>query len=137
VLFRYARTKKKSTQLRPLSGALGDTLEIGFTLFKNISIASFTFLPVVVLALITYVVGWVWYRLHGKRYYVSRVVRPCLMAKLWQFIFMIATGFIFGLLYLLGKVNGIPLVVLLPLSTIVSFFIFIKVLFAGRRVESA
>lgn len=109
-------------------------MEIGFTLFKNISIASFTFLPVIILALTTYAVGWIWNKLHGKRYCISSVVVPCLRAMLGQLMFLMATGAFFGLLYLIGKANGIPVVVLLPLSTIVSFFIFIKLLFARRRV---
>ena len=117
----------------PFRLALHVTMEIGFTLFKNISFALFTFLPVIVLALVTYVLGWFWSCSQGRKYYISRVTSPCMRAIVWQFAFLSITGGLFGLFYVIGKVEGIPVVLLLPLSTIVSFFVFFKRLFGERR----
>ena len=103
------------------------------TTFKNIAFASFTFLPVIVLAVGIVGLLYPYSRIAGNQVNFRKIIQVGLMAALYQLIFLLGFVSLFGLLMLANQVQFIPLIVLLPLSTFFSFVIFIKLYWSARN----
>ena len=103
------------------------------TTFKNIAFASFTFLPVIVLAVGIMGLLYPYSRIVGNQVNFIEILKVGLMAALYQLYFLLGLGCLFGLLMLANIVQFIPLIVLLPLSTLFSFVIFIKLYWNARN----
>ncbi len=103
------------------------------TTFKNIAFASFTFLPVIVLAVVIMGLLYPYTRIACNQVNFRKIIQVGLMAALYQFYFLLVFASLFSLLMLANKVQFIPLIVLLPLSTFFSFVIFIKLYWSARN----
>ncbi len=102
------------------------------TTSKNIAFSLFTFSPVVLLAFFTVIVLLLIAVFTKKKVSYKVVMRACLKAIFYQFIFLlfcIAIGYLF---YVIGSIKFIPLILILPVSTIVSFAVFIKICIKKR-----
>ncbi len=104
-----------------------------FNTFKNVAFASFTFVPVLVLALALMAILYVSSQLLKNRINYIKILKLSFKAMLYQLYFLVGLAALFGGLYLAQKVEQIPLILLLPLSTIVSFVAFIKLYWSARR----
>ncbi len=102
------------------------------TTFKNIAFASFTFLPVILLAVGIMGLLYPYSLIAGNQVNFIKIIQVGLMAALYQFYFLLGLACVFGLLMLANIVQFIPLIVLLPLSTFFSFVVFIKLYWSAR-----
>lgn len=113
--------------------ALGIRKNMDFNTFKNIAFASFTFAPVLLLALMLMVVALTCSLFNNKKTDYVKILKLSFRAMLYQFLFLFVVGVIFGVLFLVQFVKFIPLILILPLSTIISFVVFLKLYWRARN----
>ena len=100
---------------------------------KNIAFGIFTFAPAPLLACIVCVLLFFLSLLNGRKYSAKAVFKFCIRTAIYQAIFLVGTVGLFGILWAMEQIGFIPLVLLLPLSTVFSLFVFTKICWSGRN----
>ncbi|KZN30039.1 hypothetical protein N480_03585 [Pseudoalteromonas luteoviolacea S2607] len=97
--------------------------------FKNVSFALFTFFPIIMVSFITCLFGFLHSKLVKKNINFLLIIKLGFKATFFQFLLLAITTLVLYLFYLNGSINFIPLILLLPLSTIISIVLFFIFLF--------
>lgn len=105
-----------------------------FVATKNFVISLLTFAPVVVLAVISLPVFYGIGALKKRDVDYHMIFRCCGKAVFIQFLFLLATIAFFLVLYLNESIQGIPVVLLLPVSTLISFVVFVSTCIKRRAL---
>ena len=105
-----------------------------FVATKNFIISLLTFAPVVVLAIISLPVFYGIGALKKRHVDYHMIFRCCGKAIFIQFLFLLATMAFFLVLYLNESIQGIPVVLLLPVSTLISFIVFVSTCIKRRAL---
>lgn len=92
---------------------------------KNFVISVLVLAPVFVLAVISLPLFYGIGALKKKNANYRMIFRCCCKAVMMQILFLLVTMIFFFLLYLNKSIQGIPVILLLPLSTLVSFIVFV------------
>ena len=99
------------------------------TTSKNIAFSLFTFSPVLIFT--SFFVVFIFIRsLFNKKtvnYFI--IYKQCFLAMFYQFVLLGVTIFIFYLFYLYGAIKFIPLILFLPVSTVISILLFLRFYF--------
>ena len=95
---------------------------------KNLAFSLFTFAPVIVFAFLTCLLLMTFTFINKKKVKYQVVTKACGKAIFYQFVFLfVVVGFSY-VLFLAGTIKFIPLILVLPISTIISFVCFLVVL---------
>lgn len=100
---------------------------------KNIAFGIFTLAPAPLLACIVCVLLFVLSLLCRKKYSTKTVIRFCVRAVIYQAVFLAVAVGLLWIFWVTEQINFIPLILLLPLSSVFSLFIFIKICWSGRN----
>jgi hypothetical protein len=121
--------KKAANCLVPQSNALGmKANNVDINTSKNLAFSLFTFAPVIVIAILTCLLLMTFTFINKKKVKYQVVTKACGKAVFYQIAFLfVVLGFCY-VLFLAGTIKFIPLILVLPISTIVSFVCFVVVL---------
>lgn len=95
------------------------------TTSKNIAFSLFTFAPVLIFTSLFIVFIFIRSLFNKKTVNYFIIYKQCFLAMFYQFLLLASTTLIFYLFYLYGAIKFIPLIVFLPLSTIISIVLFL------------
>ena len=100
---------------------------------KNIAFAIFTLAPVPLLACVVCILLFIASLFNSGKYNFKTVGKFCFKSILYQAVFLACVVGLLAILWAIQQIKVIPLILLLPISTLFSLFVFVKICWSGRN----